>query len=201
MLLFLLLAGCAGQGVDERAEVETGSPVVYIHPMSADLSQASIAVLPFQVPDGMDVGQGERVAVLFKDVLLAKQAFHIVKAVNRHYGSIEEAVALAGQAGTNLVLAGKINYLMSGAQFGGGRVDVSVRVIDVQSGDTVWYIGQTMDQKMDYPDVSLKHRLASVFSIPPVRPSEGASVVPNMLVHIAVDMSEVMAGARFVAKM
>ena len=60
---------------------------------------------------------------------------------------------------------------------------------------------QAMDQQMDHPDVSLAHRLGSVFSTPPVRAPEGASVVTNMLVHMAVDMTDVMAGDRFVAKM
>jgi TolB-like protein len=202
MIFLLLLSGCAGHSAGQ-AGVETGSPVVYIHPLvpiAADLSRASVAVLSFIVPDGMEVGQGERVAALFQDVLLGKQAFQTVKMVNRHYGSLAQAVAIAGEAGTDLVLAGRIRYLMSGTNLGGARVELAVRVIDVQSGDTVWYIEQAMDQKMDHPDVSLAHRLGSVFSTPPVRESAGAPVAANMLVHIAIDMADVMAGARYVAK-
>lgn len=200
ILVVVFAGGCAGHNAGQ-APVETGAPVVYIHPMNGDLRQASVTVLPFNVPQGVDVKQGEKVAALFQDVLLGKQAFHTVKRVNRHYGSLDEATDLARQAGTDLVLAGKINYLLSGAALGGARVDVSVRVVDVASGNTVWYIEQTMDQRMDHPDVSVKHRLASVFSIPALRPSVGAPVVPNMLVNIAVDVAEVMAGARYVAKM
>jgi len=202
MIFLLLLSGCAGHSASQP-QVETGSPVVYIHPlvpMSADLSRASVAVLPFIVPGGMEVGQGERVAALFQDVLLGKQAFQTVKMVNRHYSTLAEAAAIAGEAGADLVLAGRIKYMLSGSTLGGSRVELSVRVIDVQSGDTVWYIEQAMDQKMDHPDVSLAHRLGSVFSIPPVRESAGAPVADNMLVHIAVDMADVMAGARYVAK-
>ena len=133
--------------------------------------------------------------------MLGKQAFKTVKLGQRHYDSTGEAVELANELGTQLAMAGRINYLVSGAKLGGNRVDVSVRVIDVKSGNTVWYIQQAMDQKMNHPDVSFKHRLGSIFSIPPVRSSESAPVVPNMLVNIAVDMSEVMAGARSVEKM
>lgn len=200
LILFLFFSGCAGHSA-EHAEIKTGSPVVYIHPMTADLSQASVAVLPFQVPQGMSIEQGEKVASLFRDVLLGKQAFQTVKLGKRHYDSLEEAAERAGELGTQLVMAGKINYLVSGAKLGGNRVDVSVRIIDVKSGNTVWYIQQTMDQKMNHPDVSFKHRLGSIFSIPPVRSSESAPVVANMLVNIAVDMSEVMVGARSVEKM
>ncbi len=202
MIFLLLLSGCAGHS-PAPPEVETGSPVVYIHPLvtaAADLGRASVAVLPFIVPDGMEAGQGERVAALFQDVLLGKQAFQTVKMVNSHYGSLAEATAIAGKAGTELVLAGRIKYMLSGTSLGGSRVELSVRVIDVQSGDTVWYMEQAMDQKMDHPDVSLAHRLGSVFSTPPVRDSAGAPVADNMLVHIAVDMADVMAGARYVAK-
>lgn len=202
MIFLLLLSGCASHspGLDR---VETGAPVVYIHPLvpvAADLSRTSVAVLPFIVPDGMEAGQGERVAALFQDVLLGKQAFQTVKMVNRHYGSLAEATAIAGEAGTDLVLAGRIKYFMSGTDLGGSRVELAVRVIDVHTNETVWYIEQAMDQKMDHPDVSLVHRLGSVFSTPPVRDSAGPPVAANMLVHIAVDMADVMAGARYVAK-
>lgn len=201
VLIFLvLLSGCASHSA-EHAEIETGSPVVYIHPLLADLSRASLAVLPFQVPQGMSVEQGERVASLFRDVLLGKQAFKTVKLGRQHFGSMEEAAELAGGLGTQLAMAGRINYLVSGAKLGGNRVDVSIRVIDVKSGNTVWYIQQAMDQKMNHPDVSFRHRLGSIFEILPVRSSESAPVMPNMLVKIAVDMAEVMAGARSVQKM
>ncbi len=200
VIFFFLLGGCASHSA-EHAEIKTGSPVVYIHPMTGDLSRTSVAVLPFQVPEGMSVTQGERVASLFRDVLLGKQAFQTVKLGKRHYRSMEEAAELASDLGAELALAGKVNYLVSGAKLGGNRVDVSVRVIDVKSGNTIWYIQQAMDQQMNHPDVSFKHRLASIFSVPPVRSSESAPVIPNMLVNIAVDMSEVMAGAQSVAKM
>ncbi|MCB2182839.1 MAG: hypothetical protein KQH63_12470 [Desulfobulbaceae bacterium] len=201
LLLLSLLVGCAGHAASDRAEIETGSPVVYIHPMTADLGQASVVILPFNVPPGIDIREGEKVGALFQDVLLGKQAFRTVKMVNQHYGTLDEAARLAGEAGADLALAGKIQYLLSGAKLGEARVDVSVRVIDVRSGNTVWYIEQTVDQRLDYPDLSFKKRLADIFSTPALRSSEGAPTVPNMLVHIALDISDVMAGSRAVAKM
>jgi hypothetical protein len=204
MIFLLLLSGCASHTADDRPAVTTGAPVVYIHPlnpMAAKLSRTSVAVLPFAVPNGMDVGQGEKVAALFRDVLLGKQAFQTVKLINRHYGSLPEATAIGGEAGTDLVLAGRIKYLLSGSGAGGARAELSVRVMNVQTGDTVWYIEQAMDQQMDRPDVSLAHRLGSVFSTPSFNAPEGPPMVPNMLVNIAVDMADVMAGDRYVARM
>ncbi len=202
IFLLLFLSGCAGFS-SEKAKVETGSPVVYVHPLvpvAAELGRASVAVLPFIVPEGIEVNQGERVALLFQDVLLGKQAFQTVKMGNKHYGTLEEATTLGKETGTDLVLAGRVKYLISGTELGGARVELSVRIIDVQDGKTIWYIEQAMDQKMDYPDVSLGHRLGSVFSTPPVRGSAGAPTVANMLTHIAVDIADVMAGARYVAR-
>jgi len=99
------------------------------------------------------------------------------------------------------VLAGNINYLLAGTQLGGARADVSIRIISTKTGNTIWYIEHTMDQLMDYPDVSLKKRLASIFSAQPVRPSEGAPMIPNMLMHIALDVAEITSGARTVKAM
>ncbi|OKY76301.1 MAG: hypothetical protein BM485_03365 [Desulfobulbaceae bacterium DB1] len=201
LIIFLLAGGCAWHN-QERAEVTTGSPVVYIHPVSAtDLSKKSVVIPPFLVPEGIDIRQGESVAALFQDVLLGKQAFQRVKLEKTHYGSLEEAIRLGKEAGVDFVLAGQVHTLLSGTNMGGGRVDLAVRLIHVTSGDTMWYIQQALDQKMLHPDVSLLHRLSSVFSVPPVRPSEGAQVSVNMLAHVALDMADVMAGARYVATM
>ncbi|HSR36748.1 MAG TPA: hypothetical protein VLL73_06160, partial [Desulfurivibrionaceae bacterium] len=82
----------------------------------------------------------------------------------------------------------------------GGRVSVSMRLLNVHSGNTVWYIEQAIDQPMDYPESGMLSRLVDSFGIPEVRPSTGAPPVPNMLAKIAVDMAEVMAGAQKVSR-
>ena len=201
ILLAVLLAGCSGQANINEAGIRTNSPVVYIHPLYDSFATSSVAIVPFQVADGVDVSLSERVAALFRDVLLGKRAFTTVKLVDSPYISISEAVKAGQKAGTDLVLAGRVNYVMAGTGMGGARVDVSVRLLEVKSGDTLWYMEQTMDQQMDYPDVSFVHRLSSVFSTPPLRPSEPPPAVPNMLAHIAVNMADVMAGERFVDAM
>lgn len=201
VILLVLAAACAPLNHEQQSALTTGSPVVYIHPTAADLRQAAIAVLPFQLPAGVDEERGKQVAALFQDVLLGKGAFRTVKLVDVPYGNIEEALEIGGRAGADLVLAGRIHHLMSGAGLGGSRLEVSVRVVAVDSGHTVWYIRQAMDEKMNYPDLSLGRRLTSIFNVPQVSPSAGAPRIPNMLVHMAVAMSEVMAGARSVQKM
>lgn len=198
--LAMLAAGCSLR--DQRStlyvEPRTGSPVVYIHPLQNTFDEASVGVLPFSVPENVPPAQGVQVAALFKDVLLGKRAFPVVRQLGQGYGDLDEALARGKAAKVDLVLAGRVNYALAATELGGGRVSVSVRLLNVHSGNTVWYIEQAIDQPMDYPDMGMWGRLVDSFGVPVVRPSTGAPPVPNMLAKIAVDMAEVMAGARMV---
>lgn len=192
-------SGCAIRQADHVA-VRTGSPVVHIYPVGGQYDQATALILPFQVPAGTQPSYGQQVGTLFHEIFLSKQVFAMVGFDEAFYGNIDEALEMGRQAGVDLVVAGRLNYVMSGGQLGGARADVSLRVLNVNSGNTVWFISQVMDQLMDHPDLSLPNRLLSVFNVPEVRSSTGAATLPNMLAHIAVDMSEVMAGARVVSR-
>lgn len=200
VVLAMLASGCSFR--DQRStmyvEPRTGSPVVYVHPLQDAYQEASVGVLPFSVPENVPPAQGVRVAALFKDVLLGKRAFPVVRQLGQGYGDLDEALARGKAAKVDLVLAGRVNYALAATELGGGRVSVSVRLLNVHSGNTVWYIEQAIDQPMDYPDMGMWGRLVDSFGVPVVRPSTGAPPVPNMLAKIAVDMAEVMAGARMV---
>ncbi len=202
--LMLLLAGCAtvnGGRLQSRPPITPGSPVVYIHPLTMENYQESRVGVPiFYLPANIKEEQGRRLAGLFKDVLLGKEIFKVVKLLPATYGDFEEAIALGRKAGVELVLAGKLNYALDGTDLGGARAEVEIRLLDVASGNTVWYITQAMDQEMDYPKSDFLSRLGSSFSPPVIRSSGGGPVLANMLVKIAVDMSEVMAGANYVRR-
>lgn len=202
LLALVALTGCSFR--DQRStmyvEPRTGSPVVYIHPQQNTYQEASVGVLSFQVPDNVAANQGVRVAALFKDVLLGKRAFPMVRQLGQGYGDLDEAIARGKEAKVDLVLAGRVNYALSATELGGGRVSVSMRLLNVHSGNTVWYIEQAIDQPMDYPESGMWNRLVDSLGIPEVRPATGAPPVPNMLAKIAVDMAEVMAGARMVSR-
>lgn len=202
ILSCLLLSGCLQSGNNRASEtmaIRKGAPAVYIHPMSDSYRQGKVGVLPLQVPANIKTEQGKAVAALFRDVLLGRRAFQTVQLLEQPYGTLEEAVEIGRRAEVDLVLAGKINYAIEGTELGGARVEVAIRLINVTSGNTVWFISQGLDQEMDYPDVSLSNRLLSSFSPPKIRRSAGAPVATNMLVRIAEDMTSVMAGARYVA--
>ncbi|MFA7383198.1 MAG: hypothetical protein WC001_07085 [Desulfurivibrionaceae bacterium] len=203
VLMGLLLSGCApGQKnwASRPVEIRKNSPVVFIYPEVNTYQEATVGVLPFQVPGNMTQGQGEGVAMLFKDVFLGKQAFPKVLRLEVPYRDIEEALAIGRKAKVDLVLAGKVNYVLEGTQFGGGRVEVATRLLNVQTGNTVWYIEQSMDQPVAYPQSSTLSRFVAAFNPPEIKPSQGGPVVPNMLAQVAFDMVEVMAGAKSVSR-
>ncbi|MEW6426797.1 MAG: hypothetical protein AB1568_02050 [Thermodesulfobacteriota bacterium] len=200
LLLVALLAGCAGREV-AAPPPEKGSPVVYVHPLSELRLDRAAAVLPFQVPAGVDGAVGEQVALLFKDVLMGRQAFASVQVLPARYVSLAEAVAAGRSAGVDYVVAGRVNYLIEGYELGGSAVDVSLRLLSTGSGDTVWYIGQVIRQPQASPDRSLSREFRDAFSWSyPSRSQVTAPAVPNMLVRIAEDMTSVMAGSRTVPR-
>ncbi len=193
IMLCLLLPACASKQADQVV-ARTGAPVVHIHPQGGDYQQRSVLILPFRVPAEIEPVYGRRVAALYQEVFLGKETFRRVLVSDRVYGSYEEAMEQGRAAGVDLVVAGRINYLLSGTQLGGARADVSLRVVNVRSGNTVWYMSQMMDQQLDHPEWRLPGRLMSIFTVPKVRSSSGPSPLPNMLAHIAMSMGEVIDG-------
>ena len=201
--LGLILVGCASgpkKWANQPVEVKKNSPVVFIYPDANTYQEATVGVLPFQMPGNMTREQGEGVAMLFKDVLLGKQAFPKVLRLEGSYRDIPEALALGRKAKVDLVWAGKVTYALEGSQFGGGRVEVSTRLLNVHTGNTVWYIEQSMDQAMAYPKNSTLDNFIAAFNPPEIKRSQAGPVVPNMLAQVAFDMTEVMAGARSVSR-
>lgn len=203
-MIMVWLGGCAT--VVERqssaeVKVRKGVPVVYIHPLEAEsYAHATVGVLPFLLPEGKNPKLGQQIATLYQDVMLGKAAFPVVKVLPAEYGDFSEALAAGRLAGIDLVMAGKINYAVEGTELGGTRLDLTVRLLSVSTGATVWHIGQAMDQPYDYPKSDLLSRLSTALSPPPIKRPAGAPVLPNMLAQAAVDMTDVMIGSRYVRR-
>ncbi len=197
LLLGVVVSGCA-KNLRPPVQAQKGAPVVYIRPLTDTYRQAKLGVLPFHVPARMSEAQGIGVAALFKDVLLGKRTFPVVRQLSSPYGDYAQAVEIGKANDCDLVMVGTLDYALSGGDLGGARVGVSVRLLNVRTGNTVWYVSQGMDQPMDYPDTGMFNRVADSFSMPAYRSSNGAPAVTNMLTRIAVDMAEVFVGARYV---
>jgi len=173
-----------------------GAPVVYIHPRDHEsYRRATVGVLPFRVPANQQPEQGAALGALFRDILLAKEIFPSVRQLPQYYGDFDQAIEYGRRAGVDLVLAGDLHRALDATELGGARAAVSVRLINVHTGNTVWHISQAMDQPVDHHDAGIWNRFKESFSPPVIRPSQGAPPLPNMLAAIAVDMAEVMAGA------
>ena len=195
LCLCLLLTGCSFLGfgrLTSEAPHISGKPIVYIYPMSDVYKQASTGVMAFQVPSNMNSEQGVAVATLFKDVLLGKRAYKRVRLLPKQYSDLQDALEAGKKADVDLVVAGSVNYAMAGTELGGARVDVSVRVMNVRTGNTVWHMGQTMDQPLRYPDTGLVDRFVDALNPSEIKKPQGAPAVPNMLAQIASDMADVM---------
>lgn len=178
-----------------------GAPVVYLHPADpGNYRQATVAVLPFKVPANHAPAQGKSLAGLFQDILLAKEVFPRIIRGDEPYGDFDHAIAQGRRAGVDLVLAGRLHRALDATELGGARAEVSIRLINVHSGHTVWHIAQAMDQPVDHHDVGAWTRVRESFSPPVIRPSRGAPPLPNMLATIAADMADVLKGARQVQR-
>lgn len=205
LLLAWLLSACSlniGGGRESSLGVAPRkiSPVVYVYPTTDVYQEATVGVLPFQVPANFAPEQGMALAALFKDVLLGKRIFPVVRQLHIPYGDLDDALAAGRKAGVDLVLAGRLSRALDATEMGGARAAVSVRLLNVHSGATVWYIEQAADQPVDQQDMSFWGRFRDSFSGPEVRPSRGAPALPNLLSLIAQDMAEVMRGARVVRR-
>jgi len=207
MILFaLLLAGTACSTVSERQSsqvvpVSRPAPVVYIHPLETEVyEEASVGVLPFRMPSATPAVRGEAVAALFRDVLLVRRVFPRVVLLSQEYGDLDDAVALGRKSGVDLVLAGKVNAILAGTELGGAKADLSVRLLNVATGNTVWHAGQTLTQPVDLPDTGIVTRLADSLGPPRIRPLHGAPPATVMLGQIASDLADVFAGSRTVRR-
>lgn len=203
LLTGLLVCACAPAQNTWKSQAVTprkNSPVVLIHPETNAYQEATVGVLPFQVPSNLSRGQGEGVAMLFKDVMLGRRSFPKVLALSEPYRDIQEAIALGRKAKVDLVLAGRVIHALEGSQFGGGRLEVSTRLVNVHTGNTVWHIEQSVDQPVAYPESGTISRFLAAFNPPEIKPSQGAPALANMLVQSASDMTEIIAGASAISR-
>ncbi len=206
-LLFLITLsfyGCSTRSAmqsSQQIKIDKGTPVVHIHPMNHEAySKASVGVLPFSLPPNMNEEMGAGIAALFKEVLLGKRIYPKVKTIDMQYNNNEQAMAIGKEAGTDLVLAGKINYAIESTELGGARLDISIRMLNVNTKQTVWHINQAMDQPMAYPKTDILNFMLTSTLPQQIRRPMGAPAMTNMLAQSAVDMADVLGGARYVRR-
>lgn len=202
LLVSVLCAACVGimETPPTYAPSVKQAPVVYVYPLTPEgYRESTVGILPFQVPANVEAHYGNGIANLFKDVMMGKRAFKALQLLDKNYVDQADAVAIGRAAGVDAVLAGRVEYLMTGTELGGARVDVSMRLYNVASGNTIWYLEQGAAHPLSPPDQSFGVRLRNAMEMPESRKLLVGPVLPVMLSRIAEDMADVMAGARFVA--
>ncbi len=207
-IVFISLAGLTSScsTISQRQSsaqvaVQKGAPVVYIHPLEPQAyAMSSVGIPPFDLASGINPRLGTAAASIFQDILLGRETFHRVKLLPEHYGNADEALRAGRRENVDLIMAGRINYALEGTELGGSRLDISVRLLNTRTGKTIWHIEQAMEQPMDYPKTDILHSIFTALQPPTIRRSKGAPVVVNMLAQSAVDMADVMAGARYVKR-
>lgn len=186
-------------GRTPEGSIQKDAPVVYIHPVANIYQGATVGILPFIMPSNLPRTKGEGVAEIFKDILLGKRAFTRIKRLEGDYHTANDAIEIGRRNKVDLVLAGQVNYALAGTDVGGSMVDISVRLLNVDSKNTIWYVEQTMKEPLRCPKVDFLSRLKGSVSPPPILQPDSSQVVPNMVAKIAMDMADVFAGAEEVA--
>ncbi len=196
VLVFAALAGgCAAFSGERASGLEESPPVVYVRPLEPELYRgARLAVLPFAAA-GRELGTAA--AAVFRDVFLASGLFRSVILVDETAGTRKEALAAA--RGADLALFARVNRAFVDGGAGGSELDISLRVLHVKSGDTVWYIRQRIRRPVNWPRQDLATRLKRTLGpTPPLTPLS-PQVMPAMLQTAALDMATVM-GAGFAGR-
>jgi len=190
VLMFLPACGLAPGPRAARDGIVESAPVVYIHPLQPGLYRgARVAILPFSAEQ---YELGLTAAAAFRDVFLASGLFKAVFVVDKQVETRTRAIEAAGDA--DMVVFARINRAFVDGGVGGAGLDVSLRLLHAKSGDTVWYIRQSLDRPVRWPRKDLVARLGRAMGPEPVLAPSEAAVLPNMLQLMARDMARVMAG-------
>jgi hypothetical protein len=139
--------------------VQTDRPVVcapleiFIQAPSSVFQHAKVAVLPFDAPDYAP-GVGNQVAETFAREFLRRGVFSQAMAIPFYAKSDEEAIGLGRREGFDLVVRSSILYLLDGSGAQPTHLETSIRILDVRSGKTLWYLKQKAFSEPG-PDVDL----------------------------------------------
>ena len=200
MVFLIISCTSVKTGRTPEGSIRKGAPVVYIHPVANIYQGATVGILPFIMPNNFPQTKGEGVAEIFKDILLGKRAFTRIIRLKEDYHTATEAIEIGRRNKVDLVLAGQVNYALTGTDVGGSMVDISVRLLNVDSENTVWYVEQTMEDPLRCPKTDFFSRIKGSVSPPPILQPDSSQLVPNMVAKIAMDMADVFAGAQEVAQ-
>jgi hypothetical protein len=144
-----LLAGAAGCATPvyvpkfSDPKINAGPQETFLKSDNMTYRHLRLAILPFRVPDQVtDVGYS--ITEIFHRQLLEKRPFLSVVRVHEYYNSLAQAQKLAKAQGAELFLMGQVPYFIDSGTTGTSGVQVDLRIVDTQSGRTIWYLSDNI---------------------------------------------------------
>jgi hypothetical protein len=144
-----VLAGAAGCATPvyvpslSDPKIKAGPQEAFIKTDDMRYRRFRIAILPFRVPaQVMDVSYP--ITEVFHRQLLEKKPFLGVVRVHEYYNSLAQAQKLAKAQGAELMVLGEVPYFIDSGTTGRSGVQVDLRVVEVSSGRTLWYLSDNI---------------------------------------------------------
>jgi hypothetical protein len=171
--LTLALSACAvDPKISDRsvlyidAWVKRNNPQIYVEPLTSPPMPMTAMIIPFEITQDIYYPKelGAQITQVFwqtwtRDRVLPK----LIYEPRLRYGNLPQAMAQARKMGLNLLITGRITYLLAGGTTGNSGVSLSVEAFDVNSGERVWSMADAgsveSSMKEDYIIFFRKNRL------------------------------------------
>jgi len=139
-------AGCASMiyvpGYSDP-KIKAGPQEAFLKTEDMRYRRFRIAILPFRVPAQVtDVSYP--ITEVFHRQLLQKRPFLGVVRVSEYYNTLADAQKLAKAQGAELMVMGEVPYFIDSGTTGRSGVQVDLRVVEVNTGRTVWYLSDNI---------------------------------------------------------
>ena len=129
-----------------QPKINAGPQEVFLKSQNPNLRNLRLALLPFRVPAQVtDVSYS--ITEVFQRQLLEKRPFLGVVRVHKYYDSIADAQRLAKEQGAQLMVLGEVPYFIDSGTTATSGVQVDLRVVEVSTGQTVWYLSDNIMAK------------------------------------------------------
>ncbi|MDY7032275.1 MAG: hypothetical protein SVY10_10285 [Thermodesulfobacteriota bacterium] len=163
--LLLLLPNCTSVSSESRINSEPEIEII-VKPRLKEIEIANIGIYYFNSSSRY----GNLGSILAKHVRMHLQTLQLMRGVElagSYNDEDEDPIEIAQQKGYNLILLGYIHEFFYGGLIGDSRVDISMRIIDVQTKATLSYVRGEIDAPYVQSTDCLFFRVKTQEPLPP----------------------------------